>query len=196
VTISLQAPDRRPAVHAETPESWRAWLEEHQSATSGVWLVSWKTATGKPRISYERSVEEALCFGWIDSTAGTLDDERTMLWFAPRKRGSGWSRSNKERIERLERDGRMTEAGRRVIEQAQRDGSWSLLDQVEDLIVPDDLRRAFDERPGAQQHWDGFPRSVKRSILEWIVQAKRDETRQRRITQTAERAERGERAHQ
>ena len=154
------APDGRPAVHSETREAWRAWLEEHRGDTTGVWLVSWKSSTGKRRMPYEESVEEALCFGWIDSKGGALDDERSLLWFAPRKRGSGWSRPNKERIERLEREGRLAEAGRRVIEQAKRDGSWSRLDEVEDLIVPADLARAFEDRPGARDHWDAFPRSA------------------------------------
>jgi len=187
------APDGRPAVHVETREAWRSWLEEHHATDTGVWLASWKATTGRPRPSYEESVEEALCFGWIDSKGRALDDERTLLWFAPRRPGSGWSRPNKERIERLERAGRLADAGRRVIERAKQDGSWTLLDAVEDLVVPDDLARAFAERPGARGHWESFPRSAKRSILEWIVQAKRAETRMRRVTETADAAQRGER---
>ena len=196
MTDTFAAGDGRPALQAETREQWRAWLEEHHEALPGVWLVSWKSSTGKPRMSYEASVEEALCFGWVDSKAGTLVEERTMLWFSPRKRGSGWSRPNKERVERLEREGRLADAGRRVIEQARRDGSWNRLDAVEDLVVPDDLARAFEARPGARGHWDAFPRSARRAILEWIAQARRVETRAKRITETAEAAQRGERANQ
>jgi len=183
-------------VHAETVAEWRAWLERHHDRDLGAWLVTWKTSTGRPRIRYEESVEEALAFGWVDSKAKALDAERSMLWFAPRRPGSGWSRPNKERVERLERDGRMTDAGRRVIERAKADGSWTLLDDVENLVVPDDLSIAFDAHPGARAHWETFPRSAKRGILEWIVQAKTAPTRQRRISQAAESAARGERANQ
>jgi uncharacterized protein YdeI (YjbR/CyaY-like superfamily) len=187
---------RAEKVHAETVDEWRAWLELHHDRDVGVWLVSWKTSTGRPRMSYEASVEEALAFGWVDSKANTLDAERSMLWFAPRRPGSGWSRPNKERVARLERDGRMTDAGRRVIERAKADGSWTLLDDVENLVVPDDLAAAFDAHPGARAAWDAFPRSARRGILEWIVQAKTAPTRERRIRETAEAAARGERANQ
>lgn len=166
----------------------------HHATSTGVWLISWKSTTGKPRISYEESVEEALCFGWIDSKAGTLDEDRSMLWFAPRRPGSGWSRPNKERVERLERAGLLTDAGRRAIERARRDGSWTLLDDVENLVVPEDLARAFAARPGAREHWESFPRSAKRSMLDWITQARRPETREQRVTATAEAALRGQRA--
>jgi uncharacterized protein YdeI (YjbR/CyaY-like superfamily) len=183
-------------VHAETVAEWRAWLERHHDRDVGAWLVSWKSSTGRPRMSYEESVEEALAFGWVDSKANTLDAERSMLWFAPRRPGSGWSRPNKERVERLERDGRMTAAGRRVVERARADGSWTLLDDVENLVVPDDLSAAFDAHPGARAQWDAFPRSARRGILEWIVQAKTAPTRERRVKVTAEAAARGERANQ
>lgn len=158
--------------------------------------MSWKASTGRPRISYEQSVEEALCFGWIDSRPGKLDDDRTMLWFSPRRRGSAWSRPNKERVERLERAGLLADAGREVVAQAKHDGSWTRLDEVEDLVVPDDLARALSERPGAREKWDSFPRSAKRGILEWVAQAKRDETRRRRVMETADAALAGERANQ
>jgi uncharacterized protein YdeI (YjbR/CyaY-like superfamily) len=161
-----------------------------------VWLVTWKPHTGRPRVTYEEAVEEALCFGWVDSRAGTLDDERHSQWFAPRKQGSNWARSNKIRVERLERDGLMTDAGRAAIEAAKADGSWSRLDDVENLIVPDDLGAAFDEHPRAREHWDAFPRSARRAILEWIVNAKRDETRRKRLRETAESAARGKRANE
>lgn len=186
----------RERVHAATGPEWRAWLEEHHGSSTGAWLVSWKKHTGKPRMSYEESVEEALCFGWVDSKGAKLDDDRTMLWFTPRKRGSGWSRPNKERVERLEREGRMAAAGRRAVEAAKEDGSWSALDDVENLVVPDDLAAALAARPSAREHWDGFPRSTRRGVLEWIAQAKREETRRKRVEETADLAAKGERANQ
>ncbi|MEP6560321.1 MAG: YdeI/OmpD-associated family protein, partial [Nakamurella sp.] len=147
----------------------------------------------RPRITYQESVLEALCVGWIDSLAGTLDDERSMLWFGPRKANSGWSRPNKQRIEELERQGRMLPAGIRSIEVAKANGAWTSLDDVENLVVPADLVAALSEQD-AWKHWDEFPRSSKRAILVWIMQAKTASTRAKRIGDTAEKAGRGERA--
>jgi uncharacterized protein YdeI (YjbR/CyaY-like superfamily) len=186
-------PDR---IHPETVDAWRAWLAANHARRTGVWLVSWKGRTGRPRMTYEEAVEEALAWGWIDSRAGTLDAERSMLWYSPRRRGSGWSRPNKERIARLEAQDRMTPAGRAAIERAKADGSWSRLDGVEELIVPDDLAAAFEDHPPACERWDAFPRSARRGILEWIANARRPETRRKRVAETAELAQRGERAAQ
>jgi uncharacterized protein YdeI (YjbR/CyaY-like superfamily) len=186
----------RPQVHPERRGDWRAWLAEHHASTDGVWLVSWKRATGRPAVEYDAAVEEALCFGWIDSLARTLDDERSMLLFTPRKPGSGWSRSNKERIARLEAAGLIEPAGAAVIEAARADGSWTALDDVENLVVPDDLAAAFAARPGAAEHWESFPRSVKRGILAWIYGAKRPATRAKRVEETADEAAEGRRANQ
>jgi uncharacterized protein YdeI (YjbR/CyaY-like superfamily) len=183
-------------VSATDAQQWRAWLEANWSSAPGAWLVSWKKATGKPAMTYDESVEEALCFGWVDSVVRKLDDQRSMLYFAPRKRGSGWSRPNKERVTKLELDGRMTDAGRRLIDTAKADGTWTMLDDVENLVVPDDLAAAFDHRPGARQQWDAFPRSPKRGILEWIVQAKTPVKRAKRIAETADKAALGQRANQ
>jgi uncharacterized protein YdeI (YjbR/CyaY-like superfamily) len=186
----------RERVHAETVEQWRAWLHANHATSTGVWLVSWKKRTGRPAVAYDDAVTEALAVGWVDSKPGGLDEERSMLWFAPRKPGSAWSRHNKHRIARLEAEGRLLEAGRRAVDAARADGSWTRLDAVEDLVVPDDLAAALDAHPGARAAWDGFPRSTRRGILEWIVQAKRPATRAARVTETAEKAARGERANQ
>jgi uncharacterized protein YdeI (YjbR/CyaY-like superfamily) len=183
-------------VHAENVAAWRAWLAAHHGSAAGVWLVSWKSATGRPRLSYDDAVEQALCFGWVDSKGRTLDDERSMLWFTPRRPGSGWSRSNKQRVGRLTAAGMMTEAGLRVVAAARADGSWTVLDAVEDGLVPADLAAALADRPDARAHFDAFPRSVRRAILEWIATAKRPQTRARRVAETAERAARNERANQ
>lgn len=183
-------------VHAETRADWRAWIGEHHASAKGVWLVSWKKHTGKPAVSYDDAVSEALAFGWVDSLGARLDDERTMLYFARRKPRSGWSRPNKLRVQALEEEGLMTQAGRRVIAAAKADGSWTLLDDVEDLVVPGDLAAAFEAVSGAREQWEAFPRSAKRGILEWIVQARRPTTRAKRIEETAVLAGRGERANQ
>ena len=171
---------------------WRAWLVANHASSSGVHLVSWRRGSGHSSVAYEEAVEEALCAGWIDSVAGRLDEQRALQWFSPRRPGSGWARTNKERVARLIADGRMLPAGLAAIEEAKRNGSWTRLDDVENLVVPEDLARALDAAPPARQHWDAFSRSPRRAILEWIGQAKRPETRARRIAETAEHAARNE----
>ena len=183
-------------VAAETSADWRRWLSANHARSDGVWLVSWRKHTGRPAMTYDEAVCEALCVGWVDSVPRKLDDDQTMLYFAPRKAGSGWSAPNKERVERLERTGRLKAAGRRVIDAARADGSWTRLDDVEALVVPDDLAAALDARPPARENFASFPRSARRGILEWIDSARRPETRQRRVDETAELAQQGERANQ
>jgi len=182
--------------HPLTIAQWRAWLQKNHATSSGVWLVSYKKDTGQPRVDYEAAVTEAICFGWIDSKPRTLDEARSMLWFAPRKPGSGWSRKNKERAERAIATKRMTPAGARKIAAARKDGSWNALDAVERLEVPPDLAEALSGHAGAATHFDAFPRSVKRSILEWIGNAKTSPTRLRRIEETARLAAKNIRANQ
>ncbi len=181
-------------VHPSDRGQWRAWLEANHATARGVWLVSFRRATGRPRVEYEEAVEEALCFGWVDSLARGLDDERSRLLFTPRRPRSGWARTNKERINRLEAAGLLAPAGRAVVEAARADGSWSALDDVENLVEPPDLRAALDADPAARAHWDGFPPSARRNILAWIQGAKRPETRAKRIAQTARLAAQGVRA--
>ena len=182
-------------VHPETVAAWRAWFAQHGDRAHGVWLVTWRKAAGRPDLTYDQAVEVALAYGWVDSTARKLDEQRTMLWFAPRKARSGWSRPNKLRIARLQAAGLMDPAGQRAVDAAIADGSWSLLDEVEDLVVPQDLAEALAATGGCEQ-WDAFPPSARRGILEWVVQAKRPQTRAKRIAETAELAARGERANQ
>lgn len=184
------------SVHPATREDWRAWLEANHARREGVWLVMTKARASAIRVTYDEAVEEALCFGWIDSRPNSLDDDRSLLWMAPRKPGTGWSRLNKERIARLEAAGRMAPAGLAKVAAAKADGSWPALDAVEALEVPADLKEAMDAVSGAAVAFDAFPRSVKRGILEWIQSAKRPETRAARVRETAEKAGRNERANQ
>jgi uncharacterized protein YdeI (YjbR/CyaY-like superfamily) len=134
----------------------------------------------------------ALRWGWVDSTQRSVDDQRSMLWFAPRRPGSVWTRRNKERVARLEAEGRMQPAGEAAVEAARASGMWTLMDAVEDRVVPDDLARAFDQTSGSRDHWDRFRPSVQKQILAWIALAKRPETRAVRVAETVRRAALGE----
>lgn len=134
------------SIHPKSRAEWRKWLEENHTRTEGVWLVMYKKGTGKPRVDYAEAVEEALCFGWIDSKGNKLDDERSMLWMAPRKPKTGWSKLNKERIERLIKAKLMTSAGLAKINAAKKDGTWNALDAIEALEIPSDLAKAFSQR--------------------------------------------------
>ncbi len=175
---------------------WRDWLTVHHRQADSIWLVTYKAGASKPRVPYGDLVEEALAFGWVDSLPRKLDAERTMLLMSPRKPGSNWSAANKARVEAMTEAGLMHAFGLAQVAAARADGSWSALDSVERLEVPADLAAAFKARPGAQAAWDGFPRSVRRGVLEWIGNAKRPETRARRVAETADKAAKGERANQ
>ncbi|MCS6910127.1 MAG: YdeI/OmpD-associated family protein [Anaerolineales bacterium] len=184
------------SVHPKSRAEWREWLERNHARAEGVWLISYKKGTGKPRFEYDEAVEEALCFGWIDSKPKKLDEERSMLWFAPRKPGTGWSKANKERVEKMIAAGKMAPAGLAKVEAAKRDGSWTALDAIEALEIPPDLEKALAANPKAQEYFAAFPRSAKRSILEWIANAKTPETRARRVVETARLAAKNIRANQ
>lgn len=188
--------DSAPQIHLKDRASWRRWLAANHGKSTGIWLVRWRRSSGRPGIEYGVSVEEALCFGWIDGQAATIDEQRSMQYFAPRRPRSAWSRSNKERYERLSQAGRVAPAGHASVEQAKANGSWAALDAVDRLEVPTDLAAALDALPPARDVWESFPRSVKFGLLAWIAAARQDQTRKRRIEETATAAQRKERAHQ
>jgi uncharacterized protein YdeI (YjbR/CyaY-like superfamily) len=183
-------------IHPETRAAWRRWLKSHHGQVTSVWLVSWKIAAGKPRMTYDEIVEEALCWGWVDSLPRALDAERTMLLLSPRKPGSSWSALNKARAERMIARGQMMPAGLAKIEAAKRDGAWDRLKTVDALKVPADLAQAFSRHKGSSDNFAGFPPSTRRGILEWVGAAKRPETRAKRIEETASLAAVGKRANQ
>lgn len=159
----------------------RAWLEANAGTSPGIWLVTGKKAAGERYVAYEDLVREALCFGWIDGQARPLDELRSQQLLTPRRPRSGWARPNKLRIAELEAAGRMTPQGRAVVAAAKASGTWTALDLVEDLVEPPDLTAALDAEPEARKHFDAYPRSVKRAVLEQVYGAKRPETRARRI---------------
>ncbi len=190
----MSALDDAPQVQADDRATWRAWLEANHATARGVWLVTWRPRSGRVGLDYEAAIEEALCFGWVDSTGGRVDDERGKLYFAPRKARSVWAASNKARVERLIRDGRMAPAGLAAIELAKANGSWEILDSVERLEVPPDLAVALEAHPPAALNFAAFPPSARKMLLGWVAIAVRPETRAARIAQIAEAASRNERA--
>jgi CTP:molybdopterin cytidylyltransferase MocA/uncharacterized protein YdeI (YjbR/CyaY-like superfamily) len=177
--------DTAPHVQAEDRATWRAWLEANHAIEPGAWLVTWRPGSGMPTLDYEAAVEEALCFGWIDSTGGRVDEHRRKLYFARRKPRSVWAASNKARVERLIEAGKMTPAGLASIELAKANGSWDVLDSSDRLEVPEDLRAAFDADPAAAGHWAGYPASLRKQLLGWIAVARRPATRAARVAEVA-----------
>ena len=189
-------PADRPQVEIRSRAELRSWLYANHAISEGIWLVRWKKATGDAYVSYDDVVEEALCFGWIDSQPRALDDERSMLLLTPRKPTSRWSKANRERIARLDAAGLLAPAGAAAVAAAKSNGAGEALEGVEALEEPDELRAALDAVPVARTAWEGFPRSTRRGILEWILAAKRAEKRSARIRQTVEEAAVGRRANQ
>ena len=183
------------AVHPKTRAEWRRWLARHHARAEGVWFVMYKQASGKARMGYDAAVEEALCFGWIDSRTRALDDERSMLWMAPRRPRTGWSKANKARVERLLAGGRIAPAGLAKIEAARADGSWGLLDGVESLEVPADLAKALKASKG-DAFFAKFPPGVRKQLLEWVRSAKKPGTRAKRVAEIARLAAMNIRANQ
>jgi uncharacterized protein YdeI (YjbR/CyaY-like superfamily) len=158
-------------------------LLQNRKAEDSVWLVYYKKNSGTASVEYSDAVDEALCFGWIDSKAVGIDEERYKQFFCKRKPTSVWSKVNKTKIEKLITANKMTEAGYACIEIAKQNGSWTILDAVEELIVPDDLEKLFSKSKTAKENFIAFSRTDKRNILQWIALAKRPETRLARITE-------------
>jgi uncharacterized protein YdeI (YjbR/CyaY-like superfamily) len=183
-----------PIYHPQDLAAWRAWLEAHHDATRGVWVASWRKGSSSVPVPYEDLVEEAICFGWIDSTVNILDDDRGLQLMTPRKPKSGWTRLNRRRVAAMEAQGRMTAAGRRAVEVAKANGSWTIYDAVEDLLEPDDLAAALAASPRARTAWNGFPPSARKQMLWWVISAGKPETRASRVAQIVSQAELGRRA--
>lgn len=175
-------------VFMEDKDSIRAWLSENYNQSESVWLVKWKKGFGKTYISYDELVDELLCFGWVDSLPKKLDDQKTMIRISPRNPKSNWSKVNKERVHRLMKAGKMEASGTKMVALAKANGTWDFLNDVDNLIIPDDLEAAFKKNEKAKYHFERFPNSSKRSILEWIKNAKQESTRQKRINETTDKA--------
>jgi uncharacterized protein YdeI (YjbR/CyaY-like superfamily) len=169
-------------------QDWRNWLKNNHEKKQSIWLICYKKQANVPTITWSEAVDEALCFGWIDSTRKSIDSEKFIQYFTKRKPRSAWSKINKEKIERLISENLMSKAGLESIEIAKQNGSWTILDQVEELYIPEDLELAFEVNPGSKDYFLSLSKSVKKIILHWITAAKRPETRKNRINETVEQA--------
>ena len=174
---------------------WRAWLRKHHASEVCVWLIYYKKHTGKPRIPYDDAVEEALCYGWIDSTVRRLDDERYMQKFTPRKPRSVWSKLNRERALKMIKAKRMTRAGLLRIEDAKKSGAWehaygrgAASDPTRPVRVPPELKKALTANKVAARNFANLAPSYRRQYIGWLSIAKREETRRKRIKVIVERA--------
>jgi uncharacterized protein YdeI (YjbR/CyaY-like superfamily) len=185
-----------PEFHAVDREAWRKWLHANHKIMDSVWLVIYKKGSATSSVNYEEAVEEALCYGWIDSRPQKRDEECFLLAFSKRKPKSVWSASNKKRIERLIAENKMAPAGLATIEIAKENGSWTSIDKVEAMEMPEALSQAFKKNKQAKGYFDAFPPSVKKGIYQWIITAKTDETRNKRVTETVELAAKNIRANQ
>ncbi len=173
-----------PKVECKSRDAVRRWLDDNHASGSTTWLVTYKKHVPDYYVAYGDIVDELLCYGWIDSRTRRVDEDRTMLLIGPRKPGGTWSASNKRRLLRLEREGRITPAGQAPIDAAKADGSWAFLDDIENLVIPDDLAAALRRNRTAAQHFEAFNDSAKKVILLWIKTAKRDKTRAQRVSET------------
>ncbi len=182
----MKTPPHEPRIYVPDRAAWRDWLKANHETSSGIWLVYDKAAARKERLRYADAVEEALCFGWIDSTGRPIDDKQYMQYFAPRKPKSTWSKVNKERVARLAKAKLLMPAGRAAIATAKKNGAWESLDSVELLTVPEDLACALAKQKGAVANFAAFPAGYRKMFLHWIAMAKRAETRSARVGEVAQ----------
>lgn len=188
-------PDDTNSVYAPSRKEWRQWLMKHHDKEKSVWLLIYHKSSDKPSVYYDEAVEEALCFGWIDSKPNKRDSESYYQFFSRRNPKSNWSKLNRERVERLEKQGQIMPAGQAMIDLAKKTDTWEALVDVENNVIPEDLQKLFDKNKKAYNNFMAFSSSSKRIILEWILNAKRPETRQKRLEQTVALAEENKKAN-
>jgi uncharacterized protein YdeI (YjbR/CyaY-like superfamily) len=172
--------------YPKTKQYWRKWLLKNHVQKDAVWLITYKKSANKPTVTWSDAVDEALCFGWIDSIKKTLDDERSIQFFSKRKPKSTWSKINKAKVEQLIASKQMTAAGLACIEIAKQNGSWTILDAIEELEIPKDLEKEFKKKVKAKTFFTSLSKSNKKIILYWLMSAKRSETREKRLKETVD----------
>lgn len=183
-----------PAVSASSEAAWRQWLAKHHAKVKAVWLIIYKKGSGVDSVTYPEAVDQAICYGWIDSKPNKRNEASYYQYFAQRNPASFWSGVNKKKVAKLEAAGQLAPAGIAMINIAKENGGWTALDSLENIELPAELRALFDANPTAYANWETFPKSVKRGILEWILQAKRPETKEKRMKETVDLAAQNKRA--
>jgi uncharacterized protein YdeI (YjbR/CyaY-like superfamily) len=182
-------PGSKDTFFATDRRTWRAWLRKNGRRTSEIWLVFYKKHTGERCVSYDAAVEEALCWGWIDGKLRRIDDRKHMVRFTPRRPGSIWSEANKARVRRMIRQGKMTRAGLALVEDAKKSGQWQRASARETADEPPpDLKRALARNRKARENFEAFAPSYRKMYVAWVLDAKREETRKRRIAKVVERS--------
>ncbi|MCG8409978.1 MAG: YdeI/OmpD-associated family protein [Bacteroidales bacterium] len=169
-------------------KDWRNWLEQNHKTKEAVWLIFYKKKSNTPNLTWSEAVDEALCFGWIDGVKKTMDSDRYVQYFTKRKSNSNWSKVNKDKIQKMIELGLVTESGLKSIEIAKQNGSWTLLDAVENLEIPEDLEQEFKRYPESKNYFMSLSKSVRKGMLGWVVLAKRPETKAKRIAEIVENA--------
>lgn len=187
--------DGFPVFYADSAQSWRNWLERNHASQPSVWLVIFKKNSQIPSLSVSEAIDEALCFGWVDSKPNKRDENSFYLYFSQRNPKSNWSKVNKDKVDHLIQLGKMTSSGWKMIELAKATGTWDALNEVDSLLEPEDLKAALESNLTAKRCWENFPPSARRGILEWILNAKTASTRAKRITETVLLAEKNIRAN-
>lgn len=182
--------------YAASRKAWRTWLAKNHGTEKKVWLILFNKQSDMPGISYAEAVEEALCFGWIDSVGYKREPGSSYLYFTVRKPKSKWSKLNRERVERLTAQGLIMPAGQAMIDLAKRTGTWEALVPIENGVIPDDLGKAFARNKKALKNFEAFSASAKRIILEWLANAKRPETRAARIAEIVSKAAENKKANE
>lgn len=182
--------------HARSQKDWRKWLQKNHLSAKSIWLIIYRKESSVPSVYYPEAVDEALCFGWIDSKGNKRDEQSYYQFFSRRNPKSNWSKINKDKVEKLMAQNLMAPAGLEMIQIARQNGSWSALDEVDNISIPADMQNLFDKNKIALENWNRFSRSSKRGILEWILNAKRPETRQKRIEETIQLAAKNIKANQ
>ncbi len=169
-------------------QEWRKWLQKNHLKEESIWLVINKKNAPNPNLTWSEAVDEALCFGWIDSVRMPIDEYQFKQYFSKRKPKSNWSKINKDKVAVLIENGLMQDAGYKSIEIAKKNGSWTILDKIESLEIPNDLKVALENQKGAMEFFEGLSKSDKKILLHWVSSAKRDETKQKRILEVVENA--------
>ncbi len=180
----METKDGITTFYAKNRKEWRMWLRKNHAQEKNVWLILYKKESNVPSVLYDEAVDEALCYGWIDSRPNKRDKQSYYLLLSRRNPKSKWSKANRERAKRLITQGLMARAGLEMIETAKQNGTWTALVDVQNSVIPDDLQQALNKNKKSLSNFTAFPPSSKRIILEWILNAKKPETRQKRIQET------------